>query len=320
MFVQQDDIISNIAEDLSIFFTEPNAFRSVIILILSFVTAYWLSRFLASGIVKFAQIISNKGDSETNDQRALRYRQMETYLSITVAVVRALVALVLGFFAWQWLSPISSNGAAAIGAGAIFMVFAGQTLGMILRDLTAGTVMITERWFTVGDFIKVEPYWDVSGVVERFTLRSTRIRSLSGEIIWMHNQNITGVHVTPKGVRTMAVDVFVRDKDRGEKAIKKIISAMPKGKTTMAKSLRIIETEQWSTNRWRITVLGQTAPGREWLIEKFFVEAINDLDDGKKGSNKLIALPPMPRYADVVADKRFKRAVRVAGEKKNHEI
>ena len=317
--MQQDHLLTSISDELVSFIAEPNAFRSVVILILSLVMAYWLSRFLASGIVKFAQVISNRSDTETNDQRALRYRQLETYLSITIAVVRALVALVLGFFAWQYLSPVSSNGAAAIGAGTIFLVFAGQTLGIILRDITAGTVMITERWFNVGDFIKVEPYWDVSGVVERFTLRSTRIRSLNGEIIWMHNQNITGVHVTPKGVRTMAVDVFVRDKEEAEASIKKIISAMPRGKTTMAKPLKIIETVQWSENRWRITVLGQTAPGREWLIEKFFVEAVMDLDDGKKPSERLIALPPMPRYADEIADKRFKRAVRVAAEKKTDE-
>lgn len=318
--MQQNNLINDIADDITTFFAQPNALRSILILIISLVIAYWLSRFLASGIVKFAQIISNKGDEEPDDQRVLRYRQIETYLSITVAVVRALVALVLGFFAWEYLSPISSNGAAAIGAGTVFLVVAGQTLGMILRDITAGTVMITERWFTVGDYIKVEPYWDVSGVVERFTLRSTRIRSLSGEIIWMHNQNITGVHVTPKGVRTMAVDVFVRNKEEGEKAIKKIVSAMPKGKTTMAKALKIVETEQWGESRWRITVLGQTAPGREWLIEKFFVEAVMDLDEGKKASEKLIALPPMPRYADEIADKRFKRAVRVASEKKHEDL
>ena len=190
-------------------------------------------------------------------------------------------------------------------------MIAGQTLGIILRDLTAGSVMITEGWYKIGDFIKIEPYWEVAGVVERFTLRSTRLRALNGEVIWVHNQNITGVHVTPKGVRTLAVDVFVRDKEAGEKAIRKIISAIPKGKTMLAKPLRIVRTEEWGENRWRITVVGQTAPGREWLIEKFFVEACIDLDDSKVGSEKLLALPPMPRYADETADKHFKRAVRV---------
>ena len=46
-------------------------------------------------------------------------------------------------------------------------------------------------------------------------------------------------------------------------------------------------------------------------VEKFFVEAVIDLDDGKTGADKLLALPPMPRFADEIADRHFKRAVRV---------
>lgn len=306
----------NFFEDVYHLFAQPNAFRSILILIISLITAYWLSRFLAQAIIRIAQSVGSRSDNESDDARVMRLRQTETYLSIAVAIVRALVVAIVGYLAWRALSPFASgsnaaNGAAAIGAGTFFIVIAGQTLGIILRDLTAGSVMITEGWYKIGDFIKIEPYWEVAGVVERFTLRSTRLRALNGEVIWVHNQNITGVHVTPKGVRTLAVDVFVRDKEAGEKAIRKIISAIPKGKTMLAKPLRIVRTEEWGENRWRITVVGQTAPGREWLIEKFFVEACIDLDDGKVGSEKLLALPPMPRYADETADKHFKRAVRV---------
>jgi mechanosensitive ion channel len=306
-------------DDMHHLFIEPNAFRSILILIASLIIAYWLSRFLAKGIIYIAQKVGRRSDNESDDARVMRLRQTETYLSITVAIVRALVVAVVGFVAWRALSPFSSNSAAAnsvaaIGASAFFIVIAGQTIGIILRDLTAGSTMITEGWYKIGDFIKIEPYWDVAGVVERFTLRSTRIRALNGEIIWVHNQNITGIHVVPKGVRTLAVDVFVRDKEAGEKAINKIISAIPKGKTMLAKPLRIIRTEEWGKDRWRITVLGQTAPGREWLIEKFFVEACIDLDDGKVGSEKLLALPPMSRYADEGADRHFKRAVLVKPE------
>lgn len=313
-----DRDLQNFLREVGEFFTTPNAFRSVIILMTSLALAYWLSRFLARGIVRVAQAVGNRSDNESDDARVMRLRQTETYLSIAVAVVRALVVLVVGYFTWRLLSPYAdnttANSAAAIGAGTVFIVVAGQTIGIILRDLTAGSAMITEGWYKIGDFIKIEPYWEVAGVVERFTLRSTRIRALNGEVIWVHNQNITGVHVVPKGVRTMAVDIFVRDKQAGEKAIKKIIAAIPKGKTMLAKPLRITRTEEWGENRWRITVVGQTAPGREWLIDKFFVEACIDLDDGKVGSEKLLALPPMPRYADEVADKHFKRAVRVAQE------
>src|SRR5690606_30921991 len=114
-----------------------------------------------------------------------------------------------------------------------------------LRDITAGATMIIERWFTVGDFIKVEPFMDVSGVVERLTLRSTRIRSMSGEVIWLHNQQIQGVHVTPYGLRTEAVDVFVSDRKKGEKLIADITNTIPTGTLLLAKPLRVVSTEKW---------------------------------------------------------------------------
>lgn len=313
-----DAQISGLLNETAELFTQPNAFRSVLILIIALLIAYWLSKFLAKGIVRIGQAVAVRSDNESNDLRATRLRQTETYLSIAVAIVRALVVAVVGYLAWRALSPFATgetaNGAAAIGASAFFIVIAGQTVGLILRDITTGSVMITEGWYKIGDFIKVEPFIDVAGVVERFTLRSTQLRALNGEIIWIHNQQIMAAHVTPFGVRTLAVDVFVRDKEKGIEAIKKIISAIPKGKTMLAKPLKITETEEWGENRWRITVTGQTAPGREWLIENFFVQAVKDLDDGKAAKDKLVALPPMPRYADETANRHFKRAVRVQQE------
>lgn len=311
---------ASIFKDVAELFTKPNAFRMVLILITALILSYWLSRFLAQAIVRVAQIVALRSDNESNDLRVTRLRQTETYLSIATAIVRALVVLVVGYITWRLLSPFASsnsatNSIAAIGAGTFFALIAGQTIGIVLRDLTAGAVMITEGWYKIGDFIKIEPFGEVEGVVERFTLRSTRLRALNGEIIHVNNQSIASVHVTPRGLRTIAVDVFVRDKELGTTAIRKLIAAIPKGKTMLARPLRITKTEEWGEDRWRITVIGQTAPGREWLIEKFFVEALVDLDDGKEGRDRLLVLPPMPRNADETADKRFRRAVRVAEER-----
>lgn len=234
-----DGLIREIVE----LFTTPNPFRAVLILIIALVASYWLSKFLALGIIRIAQIVAVRSDNESNDLKATRLRQTETYLSIAVAIIRALVVAVVGFIAWRALSPFASdnqaaNGIAAIGAGTVFVVIAGQTIGLILRDLTTGSVMITEGWYKIGDFIKIEPFADVAGVVERFTLRSTKLRALNGEIIWVHNQQVMAAHVTPKGVRTLAVDVFVRDKEKGLESIKKIISAIPKRQNHACKATK----------------------------------------------------------------------------------
>lgn len=313
MFEQEN--INRATDEVQRFFAQPNAYRAVIILILSMIAAYWLSHFIAKIIVKTAQIVATHSDKESDEDRVLRLRQIETYLSITIAAMRAFVVAVVGYIAWKMLVPTASSSIAAIGAGTFFIVFAGQTVGILLRDITAGATMIIEKWFTVGDFIKVEPFWEVQGVVERFTLRSTRIRTISGEIVWMHNQHMTAVHVTPRALRTMAVDVFVHDRVEGEKAIEKIINTVPTGPTLLARPLRIKYAERWDDELWRITVIGQVPPGREWLIDKYFIDALKEIDEDKKKADRIIIHEPIARFADPDADRRFKRAVRVAKDK-----
>lgn len=293
------------------FFSAPNAYSSVLIFIGAIIAAYILSKFLAEGIIKIAQAVSVRADNESNEERLIRLRQVETYLSVFIAIVRATVVAVVAYAVWKMISPVTSSGAAAIGASAFFIVFAGQTLGMLLRDITAGAIMIIEQWFNVGDFVKVEPFLEVAGVVERLTLRSTKLRSLSGEVIFIHNQQIHAVHVTPRGVRTVAVDVFVRDKEKGLRTLKELAKAVPVGSTMLAGPLHISQPEEWGNSLWRITITGQTAPGREWLIEKFFVNAIKEVDSTTRNKmNRVFVYEPIARFADPVADKKFKRAIR----------
>lgn len=303
--------MESVFQDIAEFFSEPNAYRSVLILAGCIIAAYVLSKFLADLIIKIAQKVSVRADGESNDERFIRLRQVETYLSVSIALVRAVIVAIVAYVAWMMISPVASSGAAAIGASAFFIVFAGQTLGMILRDVTSGAIMIIEQWFNVGDFIKVEPFIDVSGVVERLTLRSTKIRSLNGEIIWVHNQQIQAAHVTPRGVRTLAVDVFVRDKEKGLRVLKELAKAVPVSTTMLAQPLKVRTPEEWGGGLWRITVIGQTAPGREWLIEHFFVNAIREVDSTVRNKmNRTFVYEPIAHYADPVADKKFKRAVR----------
>jgi len=316
MRVFSEKSINNFLNEVQAFLFQPNALRSVLILIISLIAAYWISKYLAKLIVKVAQIVATHSDNESNDDRAIRLRQVETYLSVTIAVVRAVTVAVVGYIAWRVFSPASSSSsAAALGASAFFVVFVGQTLGMLLRDITAGATMIIERWFNVGDFIKIEPFADVTGVVERFTLRSTKLRSLSGEIVWIHNQQMMAVHVTPRGVRTMAVDLFVHDREAGEKVIRKIINTVPTGPMMLAKPLRIKITEKWDDDLWRITVEGQMLPGREWLVEKYFVNSLKAIEEDKKYGERIIIHEPIVRWADPEADRRFKRAVRIKKDK-----
>lgn len=309
--MDEQNLIDTAFNEIKGFFTQGNPLRSFLILIASIIIAYWLSKILANVIIKAARFVATHSDNSSDDERTLRLRQVETYLSVSIAAMRLAIVVVVGVAVWQLFSPGASSSIAAIGAGTFFVVFAGQTLGSLLRDITSGATMIIEKWFNIGDYIKVEPFPDVAGVVERLTLRSTRIRNISGEVVMIHNQHIMAVHVTPRGVRTMAVDIFVKDRSAGEKAIEHIIDTVPTGATLLAQPLRIKYAERWDDELWRITVVGETPPGREWLIEKYFVNALKEIDDGKKKADRLIIHEPIARYADPDADRRFQRAVRI---------
>ncbi|MEW5825608.1 MAG: mechanosensitive ion channel domain-containing protein [Candidatus Bipolaricaulota bacterium] len=73
---------------------------------------------------------------------------------------------------------------AGLGIGGIAIALGLQS---ILRDLFASLSIVVDRPFVIGDFIAVG---DFSGTVERIGLKTTRVRSLSGEQLVFSNNDL----------------------------------------------------------------------------------------------------------------------------------
>src|SRR3546814_3666045 len=106
--------------------------------------------------------------------------------------------------------------------------------------------MMTEHWFGVGDHVKIEPFNNMQGVVERVTLRSTRIRGINGEIIWVNNQNIQAVKVNTKGIRSIAIEIFVSDLEKGKRLVDQVNLRLPLGDLLVVKPLNIMSSTERS--------------------------------------------------------------------------
>lgn len=283
------------------------ALRLLLAFVAALILAWVINRILNFFFNTFANVIAERSENDTPAERMLHTKRAETLLSVAAAVTRVIVIGVCLYVMWRLANPTTAP-IAIIGAGTFFAVLGAATIGPLLRDLTSGILMIAEKWYNVGDHVKIDPFSDLTGIVEKVNLRSTKIRSLNGEVVWVHNQHIQAVRVTPRGVRTISIDTFVTDLEKGRRLIGRVINTMPTGPTMIATPLVIKEEEQHG-GTWRITAVGQTAPGREWLIEDFAVNAIKEADAVNK--TKVIAHGPIVRFTDAAAEMRFRHSMDV---------
>jgi small-conductance mechanosensitive channel len=286
-----------------------NTWRIFGIFVVAFIVATLIGNIFAKILVWIAQAVAVKADASSIEERNIQLRRVETYLSVITAILRGLIMLAGAYIALRIIAPQSSGLLTTIGAGTVFAVIAAGTVSPLVRDIAYGALMIIERWYSVGDFIRVIPFSDVAGVVERVTLRATKLRNINGDVIWVHNQYIQGVRTTPRGVRTLALDIFVRDQAAGLELIEAVAKTLPISPTMLVHPIEITAQEKLSLSLWRIEVTAQTAPGREWLVEDFMVQNLREADDQRDDDTKVISYGPIVHNADTTAEKRYRRAV-----------
>ena len=241
-----------------------------------------------------------RGRRSTDMDEHRRAKRADT----TVAVVRslsryaAIVAGILGIFAFAF----TGSGSTVLGVSLLIAIigFAAQS---VLRDVIAGTMVVAERWFDVGDAITIEP-WGMSGVVEAITLRSVKLRGLGGETMRIHNQHMYGVRVARNGIRPLTIEFYVTDAVKGRELITRVSELLPSGPMHLLSSSLEVEEEQQLGSLTRLAASGAVPPGREWLLETFAMDLLRELD-----TDHVIAHGPVAYLSDTVAAQRFARSV-----------
>lgn len=150
----------------------PAWWRAVIGATLVVQAGLWLGSFLQEFVTRYAE-------RKTTDRSALANALSLVQIFINVGVW-SIVALVL-------LSNMGMDVTALVaglGVGGIAIGLAAQS---IFADLFASLSIILDRPFMRGDFVV---FGDNMGTIERIGIKSTRIRSLSGEQIVISNANL----------------------------------------------------------------------------------------------------------------------------------
>ena len=229
-----------------------------------------------------------------------RAKRADTVVAVVRSLSRyaAIVAAILAVFVFG----IPGSGSTVLGVS-LLIAIAGFAAQSVLRDIIAGTMMVTERWFDVGDAITIEP-WAMSGIVEAINLRSVKLRGLDGATIRIHNQHMYGVRVARHGIKQFVLEIYVTDAAQGRALVRRVSSLLPSGPMHLLSDALEIEDEERLGDLTRISMRGAVPPGREWLLESFAIDLLRQSD-----TEHVIVHGPVAYFADRVAEQRFSRTV-----------
>jgi moderate conductance mechanosensitive channel len=282
----------------------PSPWGRVLVIVAVFATAWLVSRvsaLVAGRVLAWHDRRHSDSDLEVTGKIA-DLKRRETLVS----VIRTGIAYA-AFAAAVVLSVAQLTGGVdkltALAGASFALIVAGFAAQRLLLDILAGFTMFVERWYSVGDTVILVAAVELQGVVEDVSLRRTKLRSLNGEVIQVHNSQITAARVLPRGVKDLAIELFVSKREEGERLVEDVVLMLPEGPTTFVRRPWISGVEELSPVLTRIRIQTAVAPGREWLAENFF----SDLLKQRAGAG-LIVHGPVALAVDERAARSFARA------------
>lgn len=160
--------------------TFPDKVHDALKVALMFVFTFYVLRTITSTIKYFVYTAIDKYDDSE-----LKKKQAKGILIIINAVVWMLGIVFLLDNMGKDVTTIITG----LGIGGIAIALAAQT---ILGDLFSYFVIFFDRPFEIGDYIVVD---DKSGTVEYVGIKTTRIRTLTGDLLVCSNTDLTNARV-----------------------------------------------------------------------------------------------------------------------------
>jgi small-conductance mechanosensitive channel len=168
---------------------------------------------------------------------------------------------------------------ASAGIAGIAIGFGAQSL---VRDWLAGIFMLLEDQYGIGDVVDVG---EASGVVERFSLRATVLRSADGTVWHVPNGQIVRVGNRSQLWSVAVLDVVVAYDTDLEHAQRLMLDAASKVCTDPKWSDQVLEppdllgVEQVDGAGITLRLNVKTRPGSQWPLQRALREAVKDAFD-----------------------------------------
>ncbi len=191
-------------------------------------------------------------------QRLKTIRQLITQLS------RVVIGLLMGFWILGSVGIDVRPIIAGIGVVGIAVSLAAQN---VIRDFINGILILIEDQYNVGDWVEIGK---LSGSVEKFTLRVTRLRDFDGNMVVIPNSTIQTVVNYTKIWSVAVVKVGITYESDYRKALRimqDLADEMAEKEGTFIIETPVVQgITEFAENSVNMRAMLKTSPGMQWSV------------------------------------------------------
>jgi small conductance mechanosensitive channel len=201
----------------------------------------------------------------TDERRRQRLRALGTILRSATSVI------IFGIAGLQVLGYLGINLTPLLASASVVGVAIGIGAQSLVRDYLAGVLMLLEDQYGIGDVVKIG---DVTGTVEAVSLRTTRLRDVSGVVWHIPHGTIGQVGNESQGWARAVIDYpipYAADLSRVNTLLDKAAAQMwrdPEWRRVLLEEPEVWGAQDVSSAGVTMRIVARTAPLRQWEVER----------------------------------------------------
>jgi len=233
----------------------------IIFIIIGYVVLIFVVKLLTR---KFVRLVEDE-DRSTRSEREKRADTIASIINTTSWIFFGVIVLFMILREFNVnITPLLTGA----GVAGLAIAFGAQS---VIKDFLYGFFLLAEDQIRVGDVVKLGEH---SGVVERITIRTTRLRSLDGNVHIIPNGEIKAVINMTHGWSRALVDVDVaykEDLDRVMAIIEAVAAGLQKEdkyKQSIIEKPKVLGVEKLGDSGITIRLIVKTTPLKQWEITR----------------------------------------------------
>lgn len=197
-------------------------------------------------------------NKKTNNRYKTLVSLIKTVCKYFIVVVSG--TMILDHFGVDTKSIVTSLG--------IVGVVTGLALQDLLKDFVAGISIVLENQFAIGDIVTIDGF---KGTVTMFTLKTTRIKSLTGEEKIIANHLISSVvnHTHNNSIAVVDVSVaYEEDVEKVDEVLKKLCEKMKEKIDNLKGEVQVLGIEDLAESAVVFRVTAEVKAGEQLVAQR----------------------------------------------------